>query len=84
VNTNDETQMNLAQEIYNQYKANGIEVLIDDRNERAGSKFKDADLIGIPHRIIVGKKASEGIVEYVKREDGLKQEIDAKTVLQLI
>lgn len=84
VNTNDEDQMNLANEIYNEFKVNGIEVLIDDRNERAGSKFKDADLIGIPHRIIVGKKASQRIVEYSSREDGEKKEIQAKTALQMI
>lgn len=84
VNTKDETQVKLAEEIYNEFKKNGVEVLIDDRNERAGSKFKDADLIGLPHRIIVGKKASEGIVEYVKREDGVKEEIKANTALQKV
>jgi len=84
VNTKDEAQVNLANEIYNECKVNGVEVLIDDRNERAGSKFKDADLIGIPHRIIVGKKASEGIVEYTSRHDGEKKEIKANQVLQMI
>ena len=84
VNTKDETQVKLADEIYQELKANGVEVLIDDRNERAGSKFKDADLIGIPNRIIVGKKASEGIVEFMKREEGTKQEIKPNTVLQMI
>jgi prolyl-tRNA synthetase len=48
-------------------KAQGIEVLIDDRAERAGVKFKDADLIGIPVRVVVGKKCGEGIVEYKER-----------------
>ncbi len=84
VNTKDETQVQLANEIYNEFKANGVEVLIDDRNERAGSKFKDADLIGIPHRIIVGKKASEGVVEYTSRVEGSKQEIVANQALQIL
>jgi prolyl-tRNA synthetase len=50
-------------------KNQGIEVLLDDRAERAGVKFKDADLIGIPLRIVVGKKCGEGIVEYKLRTD---------------
>ncbi len=49
-------------------KAQGIEVLLDDRNERAGVKFKDADLIGVPVRIVVGKKCGDGIVEYKERK----------------
>ena len=50
-------------------KAKGIDVLLDDRAERAGVKFKDADLIGVPVRIVVGKKCSEGIVEYKERTE---------------
>jgi len=49
--------------------AKGVDVLIDDRNERPGVKFKDADLIGIPVRITVGKRAGEGIVEYKLRTE---------------
>jgi prolyl-tRNA synthetase len=45
----------------------GLEVLLDDRDERAGVKFKDADLIGIPYRITIGKKASDGLVELFDR-----------------
>ena len=69
VNVKDETQKTLAEEIYEKLTAAGIETLIDDRDERAGVKFKDADLIGIPARIVVGKKAADGIVEYKKRTD---------------
>ena len=65
---NDETNMALAEKIYSDLTAAGVEVLIDDRNERPGVKFKDADLIGIPLRITVGRRAGEGIVE-VKRRD---------------
>lgn len=69
VNVKDEEQAALADKIYEDLKAQGIEALIDDREERAGVKFKDADLIGIPVRITVGKKAADGIVEYKLRTD---------------
>jgi prolyl-tRNA synthetase len=65
---NDEENMSLAEKIYKDLTDAGVEVLIDDRNERPGVKFKDADLIGIPLRITVGRRAGEGIVE-VKRRD---------------
>lgn len=71
VNTKSEEQYKLAESIYNdiQNKYSGIDVLFDDRDERAGVKFKDADLIGIPVRIVVGKKCGEGIVEYKLRSE---------------
>jgi len=61
--------MELAEKIYTQLGEMGIEVLLDDRDERPGVKFKDADLIGIPIRITVGKRAGEGIVEYKLRRE---------------
>ncbi|WP_265446579.1 proline--tRNA ligase [Acetivibrio straminisolvens] len=69
VNTTDSVQMELAEKIYAQLQESGIEVMLDDRDERPGVKFKDADLIGIPIRITVGKKAGEGIVEYKLRRE---------------
>lgn len=69
VNYKDEEQVKLAENIYNDLLSKGIEALLDDRAERAGVKFKDADLIGIPVRIVVGKKCGEGIVEYKLRTD---------------
>jgi len=69
VNTTDSVQMELAEKIYTQLGEMGIEVLLDDRDERPGVKFKDADLIGIPIRITVGKRAGEGIVEYKLRRE---------------
>lgn len=68
VNSKIDEQVQAAEDIYNRLKAQGIEVLLDDRNERAGVKFKDADLIGVPVRIVVGKKCGEGIVEYKERK----------------
>ena len=53
----------------------GFEVLLDDRDERAGVKFKDADLIGIPYRINVGKKAAEGRLELVTRSTATSQDV---------
>ncbi|MCR5262191.1 MAG: proline--tRNA ligase [Candidatus Gastranaerophilales bacterium] len=70
VNVQDELQMKIAEEIYNKLLENGIEVLIDDRDDRAGVKFKDADLIGIPLRITAGKTVQEGLVEFKVRETG--------------
>ena len=81
VNTKNESQVKLAEEIYNELKSQGIEVLLDDRNERAGVKFKDADLIGIPLRINVGKAADEGKVEFVVRNGLEMTEKDYKEAI---
>ncbi len=70
VNIQDETQMNVANALYEVLKNAGVEVVLDDRDERAGVKFKDADLIGFPFRITVGKTISEGLVECKIRETG--------------
>ncbi|MBQ6530722.1 MAG: proline--tRNA ligase, partial [Clostridia bacterium] len=67
VNAKNEEQVNEAERIYNELKTAGIDALLDDRNERPGVKFKDADLIGIPVRIVVGKRIGEGMVEYKER-----------------
>lgn len=67
VNTKDETMMAAATEIYAALLDLGIDALLDDRDERAGVKFNDADLIGIPYRITVGKKITGGIVEVAER-----------------
>ena len=69
-NYKNEEQTKAAEQIYNKLKESGIDVLIDDRSERTGVKFKDADLIGIPVRITAGKKISDGIVEYKERRNG--------------
>jgi prolyl-tRNA synthetase len=64
-----------AEKIYSELKAAGIDVLYDDRDERAGVKFNDADLIGIPFRITLGKKVSQGIAEVLDRSTGQSSEI---------
>ena len=67
MSTKDEVQSKLANELYEKLNNEGIEVILDDRDERPGVKFNDAELIGIPYRITVGKKASEGIMEFKSR-----------------
>ena len=69
INGKDEAQVTLADRLYDELMAKGIDVLYDDRDERAGVKFNDSELIGIPYRLTIGKKASEGIVEIKKRDD---------------
>jgi len=66
-NINDSEQMKVAEQLYQNLNQAGIETLFDDRDERAGVKFKDADLIGIPYRIVTGRSLKEGKVEIVKR-----------------
>ena len=65
-----------GERLYADLRAAGLEVLLDDRDERAGVKFKDADLIGIPYRITVGKKTADGIVELFDR--AAKESTDVK------
>ena len=66
-NLQDETQRSLGESLYARLMAQGVDALLDDRSERAGVKFKDADLIGIPWRIVVGRAAADGQVELVER-----------------
>ncbi len=75
VNVKNDSQRELGEKLYNYYTQMGYEVLIDDRQERAGVKFADSDLIGIPVRITVGKKAEEGIVEVKLRSTGQSFEL---------
>lgn len=84
INPKDEDQLNLGEKIYKELQNKKIEVLIDDRDLRAGVKFKDRDLIGIPLRITVGKRAGENIVEYSLRKDGEKIEISSEEAIDNI
>ena len=66
-----------AGRIYDALRENGIEALLDDRDERPGVKFKDADLVGIPYRITVGPKGlAEDKVDFRRRRDGEERQID--------
>ena len=77
VNANEETLAKAAEELYQSLSDKGVEVLLDDRDERAGVKFKDADLIGIPYRVTIGpKKLAEGKVEVKIRKTGEVLSVD--------
>lgn len=71
----DEIQAKVAEDLYGDLCSAGAEVLLDDRKERPGVKFKDADLLGIPIRITVGRGAADGVVEYKMRRDADKTEM---------
>ena len=79
-NTQETVQVELAESLYAELTAAGIEALLDDRTERAGVKFKDADLIGIPWRVVVGRGAATAQVELVRRAGGEKRELAASAV----
>ena len=79
--TKDETQCKVANDLYDKLNEKGVETILDDRNERPGVKFNDAELIGIPYRITVGKKASEGIVEVKKRDEDEVKEMTIEEVI---
>ena len=75
VNSNDAAQKAMAEKLYEEAKAAGLDALLDDRDERPGVKFKDADLIGIPFRITVGKKLGEGLLEFNVRRTKEKKDV---------
>jgi prolyl-tRNA synthetase len=87
-NISDDNQMSVAEQLYTELNAMGIETLLDDRDERAGVKFKDADLIGIPYRIVTGRSLQDGKVEVVQRATKASENIAipevAKTIKQWI
>ncbi len=75
VNVKNDEIREVAERIYEELKEAGFDVLIDDRNARPGFKFKDADLIGIPYQIIVGKGVKDGLVELKERKTGKRKEV---------
>lgn len=84
VSTNDECQMSTAEKIYEDLLKSGIEVVLDDRDERAGVKFKDADLIGFPYRITAGKTLTEGLVECKIRETGEVMKLTPEKAVEFV
>ena len=80
-NTKDSNQVDLAEKIYEGLKEKAIDVLLDDRNDRAGLKFKDADLIGIPWRIIVGRDSASGKVELIERATSSSQLLNSEIAI---
>ena len=84
VSTKDELQMKVANDIYETLKKHGVEVVIDDRDERPGVKFKDAELIGFPYIITVGKSINEGLVEFKIRETNEKSQMKPEDAAEIV
>ena len=82
INPADEVQMELANKIESELEAKRVEVIVDDRDERAGVKFNDADLIGVPIRITVGKLAKDGNVEYKLRREESNEVLSAEDAIK--
>ena len=83
-NIKDAQQIAVAEKLYTELNKAGVETLLDDRDERAGVKFKDADLIGIPFRIVTGRAITNGKVEVVKRANRESQEIPIEEVVNTL
>ena len=83
VNIKDEAQMKIANKLYDKLRKIGVDAILDDRNERPGVKFKDSELIGIPMRVTVGKKITDGEVEF-KLRDGEMEVIKIEDVLEKV
>ena len=83
-NAAEPAQLQLAEQLYGELQAAGVDVLFDDRAERAGVKFKDADLLGIPWRVVVGRGAAEGQVELVQRSVGERQDVPVAELQPLL
>ena len=83
VNVKDEEQVRVANELYDELISMGVEALLDDRNERAGVKFKDSELMGIPMRVTVGKKIGDGEVEF-KLRDGEMEIVKISDVCNIV
>ena len=84
ISVRDETQMKKSLEVAEQLKSAGLDVIVDDRDERPGVKFKDADLVGIPFRVNVGKKVTEGLVEVKRRSTGETQDVNIAAISEYL
>lgn len=80
INPKDEQQSSVGETLYNSFNKLGIDTLIDDRTERAGVKFNDIDLIGIPIRITIGKKVNENIVEVKRRNSEMAEDVNIEDI----
>jgi len=82
IDNNNEEQVNAAEKIYSELKASGVDVLLDNRDERPGIKFNDMDLIGIPLRITIGKKLQDNLVEVKERASNEFKDININEVVE--
>ncbi|AAC06648.1 proline--tRNA ligase [Aquifex aeolicus] len=84
LNTKDEEMKNVAEKLYLEAEEKGIDVIFDDREESPGFKFADADLVGFPYRIVVGKKVKEGKVEVQSRHTGEKWDVEIEKAIDFV
>ena len=84
INPKEEKQLEAGNELYNNLNKIGIDCLIDDRTERAGVKFNDIDLLGIPIRITIGKKFNDGIIEIKTRKEENGEEYELKDTIEIV
>ena len=83
-NVSDAEKMAAGEKLYQEFKQAGVEVLLDDRQERAGVKFKDSELVGIPYRVVTGRSLSQGKVEVVKRATKESQDLPLESVVETV
>jgi len=83
-NIKDEAQVALGERLYVSCKAQGLDVLLDDRKDRFGSKIKDYELLGVPYAVVIGKKLADGMVEFMTRRDMEKEDVSADAIEALI
>ena len=83
-NIKDEEQVALGEKLYEELKVKGVDVLLDDRKERFGSKIKDFELLGVPYAIVIGKKLTDNLVEVVTRRGLEKEEVKPSDVIEFV
>jgi prolyl-tRNA synthetase len=83
-NMKDDRLRETGEKLYKDLQRAGLDTLLDDRDERAGVKFKDADLIGIPYRITIGKKASDGLVELFERQTKSSEDVKLTEIVSKV
>ncbi len=83
-NIKDEAQLALGEKLYETLKAQGVDVLLDERKDRFGAKMKDYELMGVPHAVVIGKKLAESNVEFVTRAGMVKEDISSDEILDFL
>jgi len=83
-NIKDEAQVALGEKLYATLTAKGVDVLLDDRKERFGPKIKDFELMGVPHGVLIGKKLTDGFVEFMTRDGMIKEEVLSGEILNFL
>jgi prolyl-tRNA synthetase len=83
-NMKDDRLCETGEKLYKDLQRTGLEVLLDDRDERAGVKFKDADLIGVPYRVTIGKKAADGLVELFERQTKASEDVKLSDIVSRV